>query len=149
MSSKTLPRAVASGAILLASIIIMGCGGSSSSSSSAASTSSSTSSAPSTGAAKSASGGAAGAPAAGGKVAQISIVNYAYKPVSVTVKVGTKLTFTNHDSTPHTATSTSPPLDTGSIAPGASASVTVTKPGTYSYICTFHPFMHGTITVTS
>ncbi len=148
MSRRMITRTLAPGAILLASFAAVGCGGSSSSGSSVATTSSSAQ-APSAGTSHSASGGAAPAPAASGKVVAVSIANYAYKPVSLTVKVGTKLTFSNRDSTAHTATSTSPPLDSGSIAPGASASVTVSKPGTYHYICQFHPFMHGTIIATS
>ena len=77
----------------------------------------------------------------------ISIKSYAYTPVTLTVAVGTRVTFTNHDATAHTATATSPALDTGSIAAGKSATVTLSHPGTYHYICQFHPFMHGTLIV--
>ena len=38
-------------------------------------------------------------------------------------------------------------FDTGSIAAGASATVTFDEPGTFTYICSFHPFMTGTVTV--
>lgn len=77
----------------------------------------------------------------------ISIKSYAYAPGTVTVAVGTRVTFTNHDSTAHTATATSPALDTGSIGAGKSATVTLSHAGTYHYICQFHPFMHGTLIV--
>ena len=56
-------------------------------------------------------------------------------------------TFTNHDQTAHTATSQQLGFDTGTINPGQSATVTLDKPGTYTYYCQFHPFMHGTIIV--
>ena len=57
------------------------------------------------------------------------------------------MTFTNHDQTPHTATSNAPGFDTGTVNPGASATVNLKKPGTYTYICQFHAYMHGTIVV--
>jgi plastocyanin len=78
---------------------------------------------------------------------RVTISGYAYQPATVTVMHGAKLTFTNHDQTAHTATSTVTGLDSGTIKPGHSASITVTKPGTYTYYCQFHAFMHGTITV--
>ena len=77
----------------------------------------------------------------------VSISNFAYHPGTVTVNPGTKLTFTNHDSTAHTATVTGGGFDTGTVNPGKAATVTVTKPGTYQFTCQFHPFMHGTIVV--
>jgi plastocyanin len=123
-------------ATLVLSAVLAGCGSSSSSSSggSAASKATSTSSTP------------AASPASGTKVS-IAISNYAFKPADITVKAGTKLTFTNHDATAHTATSKTPGFDTGTIKPGASATVMVSKPGTYSYYCQFHAFMVAKVTV--
>jgi plastocyanin len=78
----------------------------------------------------------------------VNIANYAYQPSAATLKVGSKVTFVNHDATAHTATASGAPgFDTGSIKPNGRATVTLTKPGTYSYICKFHPFMKATITV--
>jgi plastocyanin len=85
-------------------------------------------------------------PVSGTKVS-IAIANYAFKPADITVKAGAKLTFTNHDATAHTATTKTPGFDTGTLKPGASATVTVTKPGTYSYYCQFHAFMVAKVTV--
>jgi plastocyanin len=78
---------------------------------------------------------------------QVAISGYAYAPAKITVTPGTRITFTNHDRTAHTATSTVTGFDSGTIKPGKRASITVTKPGTYTYYCQFHAFMHGTITV--
>jgi plastocyanin len=39
-------------------------------------------------------------------------------------------------------------INSGNLSHGQSYSVTLTKPGTYQYICTIHPNMKGTITVT-
>jgi plastocyanin len=85
--------------------------------------------------------------ASGGKPA-VAIVNYTYKPADLTVAAGTKISFTNHDTTPHTATSKeSEAFETGPIDPGQTKSITLSKPGTYTYYCVFHPFMKGTLTV--
>lgn len=78
----------------------------------------------------------------------VTIADYAYRPATLTVSPGTRVTFTNHDSTAHTATSKQPgAFDTEPIQPGKSASVTLRRPGTYAYYCVFHPFMKGTIVV--
>ena len=77
----------------------------------------------------------------------LTISGYAYHAATISVAPGTRITLSNHDQTPHTATSTETGFDTGTIDPGRSATVAVTKPGTYSYYCQFHAFMHGTITV--
>lgn len=81
--------------------------------------------------------------------AEVTISEYAFHPASLTVAAGTRVTFTNRDQTAHTATSTSAPpvFDTGTIPPGQSKSVTVSRTGVYPYFCQFHPFMHGTLRV--
>jgi plastocyanin len=81
-----------------------------------------------------------------GKSAHLTIANYAFAPARLTVRAGTRITVTNHDQTAHTATA-SPGFDSGTLKPGRSAQFTLTKPGTYTYICQFHAFMTGTITV--
>lgn len=80
----------------------------------------------------------------------IQIKNYAFAPASVTVAAGTKVTWVNEDSVPHTVTSKSGPasFDSGQVAPGASYSAIFETPGTYSYYCIDHPQMVATITVT-
>ena len=65
----------------------------------------------------------------------------------MTVGAGSRITFTNHDATAHTATSNKPAFDTGTVKPGQSATVTLRKAGTYTYYCQFHAFMHGTVIV--
>jgi len=70
----------------------------------------------------------------------------AYSPNPLTVSRGTAVTFANNDSTAHTATS-SGTFDTGVIAPGGRATVTLQNAGTVSYRCSIHPNMTGTIVV--
>ena len=77
----------------------------------------------------------------------VLVSNYMYMPDQVTVTPGTKITFTNHDATAHTATLSNGMTGTGTIAPHSSRSIRLTKPGTYHYHCVFHAFMTGTITV--
>jgi plastocyanin len=76
----------------------------------------------------------------------VSIANFAFSPATVTVNVGDRVTWTNHDSTAHTATSGSA-WSTGDIAPGSSKSITFSRAGTYDYICAIHPTMTGQVVV--
>ncbi len=77
----------------------------------------------------------------------VAISNYAFHPVSLTVPRGTAIKFVNHDPAPHTATTSSTGFDSGTLKQGQAATVSLTKPGSYAYICQFHAFMHGTVTV--
>ena len=72
-----------------------------------------------------------------------------YVPQSFTVKVGTSVNWVNRDTTPHTVTSTTGAFDSGSLASGAPYKFTFTQAGTYPYICSFHSWMKGTVTVVS
>jgi plastocyanin len=79
----------------------------------------------------------------------VTIEDYLYKPAAITVPKGTTISFTNRDSTPHTATSKDSGLfESGSIDTGKSGEVTLEESGTFAYYCLFHPFMKGTIIVT-
>jgi plastocyanin len=83
---------------------------------------------------------------AGSKTIEIS--SFAYSPAAVTVKVGTTITFTNEESVEHTATSNIEGLfDTGTLNKGQSVRLKMNKVGTFSFHCSFHAFMHGTIKV--
>jgi LPXTG-motif cell wall-anchored protein len=63
------------------------------------------------------------------------------------VNAGDTVTWHNNGPTGHSATAKDGSFNTGILPKGQSASHTFTKPGTYAYICTPHPFMHGTIKV--
>jgi plastocyanin len=78
----------------------------------------------------------------------VTIRDYLYKPGTITVPVGTTVTFTNRDSTQHTATSKqSGAFESGSLDTGQAGKVTLEETGTFAYYCLFHPFMKGTIVV--
>lgn len=72
-----------------------------------------------------------------------------YSPATVTVVIGKNNTVTwfNGDDTVHTVTGVQGLFDSGNVNPGGSWSYTFTQPGTYSYYCTIHPYMKGTIVV--
>jgi plastocyanin len=78
----------------------------------------------------------------------IDIADFMYKPVSVTVKAGSKVRWVNHDQAPHTATAGGAGgFDTDTLKKGDSKTLKLAKPGTYAYICEFHPFMKATVIV--
>jgi plastocyanin len=83
------------------------------------------------------------------KANEVEIQDMAFKPSSLTTKKGLTITWTNKDSVSHTVTSDSGnELASGTIAPGATYSHTFSTVGTFSYHCSIHPNMTGTITVT-
>lgn len=78
----------------------------------------------------------------------LTISSFKFTPASVTVNRGARITVTNHETTAHTATADNgQSFDTGDIAPGSSATLALSKTGTYRYHCSIHPFMHGTLVV--
>ena len=79
---------------------------------------------------------------------QIVIKDFHFTPQTLTVKAGEKITWIDRDEEPHTVVSVekqfkkSAPLDTDEIF-----TITAGAPGTYSYFCSVHPKMTGTIVV--
>ena len=73
-----------------------------------------------------------------------------FMPSTVNIKIGSKVKWINQDSKVHTVTwkSTSYGLPGKTLGPGASFTVTFTKAGTFSYICTKHFGMAGKVVVT-
>jgi plastocyanin len=80
----------------------------------------------------------------------VTIKNFAFGPASVTVKVGSTVTWTNGDHDAHTVTSqdSGGPLQSATINNGETYQHTFTKAGRYAYRCSIHPFMTGTVVVT-
>jgi plastocyanin len=80
----------------------------------------------------------------------VTIKNYAFVPKSITVKVGTTVTWTNKDGFAHAIEdSATGQSGASNIDPNASYSHTYTKVGVYPYVCAIHATMHGTVTVTA
>ena len=96
-------------------------------------------------AASSAASAAASAPAAG--AAAVAIKDFAFNPQTTQAKVGETITWTNQDSTAHTVTLDDKSVDSGNVAPSATYSHAFTQAGTFTYHCSIHTQMTGTITV--
>jgi LPXTG-motif cell wall-anchored protein len=77
----------------------------------------------------------------------VTISDFKFSPSGVTVNVGDTVTWSNNGPTAHSATATDGSFDTGILSKGGSGSHTFSQAGTFSYICTPHPFMKGTVTV--
>ncbi len=77
----------------------------------------------------------------------VAIHNFAFGPQVVTVKAGATVHWTNNDTEAHTVTSDTGAFSSPVLQPGAGYSFTFTKPGTYSYHCTIHPFMTAKVMV--
>jgi LPXTG-motif cell wall-anchored protein len=77
----------------------------------------------------------------------VTIKDFSFGPSSVTVQVGDTVSWSNSGPSQHTATAKDGSFDTGTLNKGQSGSHTFTKAGTFSYVCTIHPFMHGTVVV--
>ena len=79
---------------------------------------------------------------------EAQIIDFDYSPRRLTVEAGTTVTWSNTGQRPHTATDRGGTFDTKPIAPGASAKVTLSTPGTYFYFCRINPAkMNGVLTV--
>lgn len=81
------------------------------------------------------------------RAAKVEIADYAYEPDPVRIQVGGKVTWQNEDSVAHTATADDGSFDTGPIEEGKIKSETFKKAGTFTYICSIHPQMKGTVEV--
>lgn len=79
---------------------------------------------------------------------RIEIKDFAFNPQTLTVKSGETVTWINRDEEPHTVVSVgkqfkkSTALDTDQTF-----TITAAAPGTYTYFCSVHPKMTGTIVV--
>ncbi|MDQ6807000.1 MAG: plastocyanin/azurin family copper-binding protein [Actinomycetota bacterium] len=67
--------------------------------------------------------------------------------MKTTIKAGDTVTWHNSGPSRHSATATDKSFDTGVLARGGSGSHTFTAAGTFTYYCSVHPSMHGTVTV--
>ena len=80
----------------------------------------------------------------------VNISNFSFQPAALEVTTGTKVTWTNHDSTPHTVTSTDKRFDSSSgLDTNDQYFYVFDKPGTYEYFCSLHPMMVGKVVVSA
>ena len=79
--------------------------------------------------------------------AQVKIDNFSFEPQTLSVTVGTTVTWTNRDDIPHAAVSTEGVFKSKVMDTDETFSYTFTKAGTYPYYCTIHPKMTGKVVV--
>jgi plastocyanin len=79
--------------------------------------------------------------------ATVKIDNFVFGPQTLTVPVGTTVTWTNSDDIPHTSVSTDGVFKSKVLDTDEKFSYTFTKAGTYPYYCTIHPKMTGKVVV--
>ena len=77
----------------------------------------------------------------------VTIKNFDFQPMAVSVPVGATVTWKNLDGEPHTVTSTDGSFRSEALDQDDTFSFKFTKPGVYKYICTIHPRMVASITV--
>jgi plastocyanin len=79
--------------------------------------------------------------------AEIKIDNFSFGPETLTVPVGTTVTWTNRDDIPHTVVSTDGVFKSKVRDSDERFSYMFSQAGTYPYYCSVHPKMTGKIVV--
>lgn len=81
----------------------------------------------------------------------VTIKNFMFSPMTITIKAGTTITWKNLDAQPHTIVDDKG-IDTGffhsyDLDQNETFSYKFDKPGVYKVFCGIHPYMKETITV--
>jgi len=76
---------------------------------------------------------------------EVKIDNFSFGPATLTVPVGTSVTWTNRDDIPHTVVSTDGVFKSKVLDTDEKFSFTFSKAGTFPYFCSIHPKMTGKI----
>jgi plastocyanin len=79
----------------------------------------------------------------------VDITNFAFSPATITVKAGSTVVWTNLDSIQHDITFDGGDIASNDLNHNDTFSHTFPTAGTFHYICSIHPFMHGTVIVTN
>ena len=78
---------------------------------------------------------------------EVEISGFTFVPATVTVAVGTTVTWTSNDSAPHTVSSRDDVFDSGNLSRSATFSYVFDQSGTFEYYCKIHPYMTGKVIV--
>jgi plastocyanin len=79
--------------------------------------------------------------------ADVKVDNFGFGPATLTVAVGTTVTWTNRDDIPHTVVSTDSVFKSKVLDTNEKFSYTFAKPGTFPYFCSIHRKMAGKVVV--
>jgi len=77
----------------------------------------------------------------------VSVNNFAFTPQNLAAKAGTTVTWTFSDSVAHNVTESNNVFKSDDLTGGKTYTFTFAKAGKYSYTCTIHPQMKGTVTI--
>jgi amicyanin len=77
----------------------------------------------------------------------VSIAGLAFVPASVSVTPGSTVTWVNNDASGHDVTLSDGSFGSSTLSKGDAYSAQFPSSGTFNYICSIHPFMHGTVVV--
>jgi plastocyanin len=78
---------------------------------------------------------------------EVKIDNFSFGPTTLTVALGTTVTWVNHDDIPHTVVSTEGVFKSKVLDTDEKFSFTFTKAGSFPYFCSIHPKMTGSVVV--
>ena len=79
--------------------------------------------------------------------ASVDVEDFAFAPATTTVAVGGTVTWTSTGKAPHTVTADGDTFDSGLLDPGDTFEHTFAEAGTFTYLCSVHPAMTGSIEV--
>lgn len=82
-----------------------------------------------------------------GAAPQVMIDNFVFSPVPLTVKIGTTVTWINHDDIPHTVDSTQGKFKSAALDTDDKFEFHFTEAGEYPFYCRIHPKMTGKVIV--
>jgi plastocyanin len=89
-------------------------------------------------------------PAGGMGEHAVTITDAGFNPGDMVVAPGQDVMWTNTGLNPHTVTSDTGAFDSGTLNKNQTFDLAApAAPGVYAYHCTFHAFMHGTVTVST
>ncbi|MGV8084197.1 MAG: cupredoxin family copper-binding protein [Coriobacteriia bacterium] len=77
---------------------------------------------------------------------EVTIVDFAFDPVSIEIEKGESVTWTNEDAEPHTVSGDGG-IDSSELGQGESYTKTFDSAGTFNYHCSLHPSMTGQVVV--
>ena len=81
------------------------------------------------------------------RLVRVTIHYFAFGPARLVVSPGTRIVWTNQDSDPHTVDSTKNLWASDALDTGNQFARVFKTAGAFSYYCSIHPYMHGTIIV--
>lgn len=78
---------------------------------------------------------------------EVKIDNFTFAPTTIHVKLGTQVTWINHDDIPHTVVEENRTFKSAVLDTDEKFTFTPSKAGTYKYYCSIHPKMTAKLVV--